>query len=99
MFDLAKRMIYRKNWWGTKALLAFDEANVLLQSESYFVFSIGRTYHLVRKADRYTPVQRISIHLSATQLQEFEHEVLAQILPLFTPDPNKPPTAIRAAAQ
>lgn len=94
VFDLARRTVYRKNWWGQKALLGFDEADVLLQSEGYFFLPIGHTYHLVKKADRYTPVQRISIHLSAAQLAEFECGVLAQIMPLMSPDADKPPTDV-----
>lgn len=79
VFDLESRTIYRVGPLGRKPLLHFDEAELLYETDAFGKHSV----HLARKSDRYTPVQRISSYLSASEWQRFEREELAAVKSLL----------------
>ena len=79
IFDLQKRIIYVKNWWGERSLLPFSEATLLCQSNNHG----SQSYHLAKKSDRYRSLKRISGYLSESELQKFENEVISVIAPFL----------------
>lgn len=79
IFDLIHQEIFIKNLWGSRKILSFHEATLLLQSNNYG----SQSYHLAKKSDRYQSLGRISGYLSESELLEFENEVVNQILPLL----------------
>lgn len=87
IFDLRSQKIYAKNWWGSREILLFREAELLLQTNNYGSLS----YHLARKSDRYKSLQRISSYHSEKEMETYEKEVVSVIVPLLDTNgkPNK----------